>query len=145
MADVGGKPETEREAVASGAVRLATEAIRAARDGTGPKGDVVAAARLAGIQAAKRAWEAIPLCHPVPIDAVEVDLEFGHDVARVTARVRSVARTGVEMEALSAVAAAALTVYDMTKGIDRGAVIESIRLESKSGGKSGDYRRGPDA
>jgi cyclic pyranopterin phosphate synthase len=144
MVDVGEKPVTRREAVAEGTVRLSREAFDAVLGGTAPKGDVLAAARIAGIQAAKRTSEWIPLAHPLPLESVEIALEPLPDppALRVEARVRVSGRTGVEMEALVAVAAAALTVYDMCKGIDRAIEIDAIRLLEKTGGKSGTFRRG---
>jgi cyclic pyranopterin phosphate synthase len=142
MVDVGAKPVTERVCVARGAVRMAPETLAAIAEGRTPKGDVVATARIAAVQAAKRTAEWIPLAHPVPLDAVEVALE--PDVARGTieieVRVRAHARTGVEMEALVAVAAAGLTLYDMCKAIDRGMKLEAVRLVHKRGGKSGEWR-----
>jgi cyclic pyranopterin phosphate synthase len=143
MVDVGEKPVTRREAVAEGTVRLSREAFDAVVAGSVPKGDVFAAARIAGIQAAKRTSEWIPLAHPLALDAVEVALEPLPDASavRVEARVRVSARTGVEMEALVAVAAAALTVYDMCKSLDRGIEVDAIRLVEKTGGKSGPWRR----
>jgi cyclic pyranopterin phosphate synthase len=142
MIDVGDKDVTLREAVASGAVVLGEKAFAAVVAGECPKGDVLTAARLAGIQAAKRTWEIIPLCHPLSLDFAEVDLEPRDGRIEIVARVRARARTGVEMEAFAAVSGAALTVYDMTKGIDRSGEITDIRLEEKRGGKSGDYVRG---
>jgi cyclic pyranopterin phosphate synthase len=143
MVDVGEKPVTRREAVAEGTVRLSREAFAAVLGGTAPKGDVLAAARIAGIQAAKRTSEWIPLAHPLPLDSVEIALQPIPDgpALRVEARVRVSGRTGVEMEALVAVAAAALTVYDMCKSIDRAIEVDAIRLVEKTGGKSGTYRR----
>ncbi len=145
MVDVGDKPETRRRAVAEGRVRLSRETLAAVLDGRVPKGDVLAVARIAGIQAAKRTPDLVPLCHPLRLTAVEVDLQAvtGEEGPAITVRseVGAFDRTGVEMEALSAVAAAALTVYDMLKGLERGIVIERIRLEEKSGGRSGTWRR----
>ena len=140
MVNVGEKPETTREAIASGEVRLNAAARRAIRTRAVKKGDPLQTARLAGIMAAKRTAEIIPLCHPLSLTHVEVDLvarPFGYVV---TARVSTVGRTGVEMEALTAVAAAALTLYDMVKAIDRSMVIGRIRLVEKRGGRSGHYR-----
>jgi cyclic pyranopterin phosphate synthase len=143
MVDVGGKAATAREAVARGEVRMRPLTVRQIIAGKTPKGDVVAAARLAGIMAAKRTSELIPLCHPLPLDAVEVDI--GPDATagriRVEARVRLVAKTGAEMEALVAVTVAALTLYDMCKAMDRSMVIDAVRLVAKSGGKSGTFIR----
>jgi cyclic pyranopterin phosphate synthase len=143
MVNVNEKPETHRIAVASGAVWMSPEALTAVRDGDLPKGDVRAAARLAGIQAAKRTAELIPLCHPLRLTVVDVDLSVDEDsgCVRIRSSVEAVERTGVEMEALTAVGVAALTVYDMVKAIDRGMQIGEIRLEEKRGGRSGHYRR----
>lgn len=143
MVDVGAKPVTERECVARGEVRMAPETLSAIVEGRTPKGDVLATARIAGIQAAKRTPEWIPLAHPLPLEAIEVRLEPDPEgtALRVEASVRAHARTGVEMEALVAVSAAALTVYDMCKALDRGMTVEAIRLVSKRGGKSGVWRR----
>jgi len=141
MVDVGAKPVTEREAVARGSITMSREAIRQIRRGAIKKGDPLQAARLAGILAAKQTSALIPLCHPLPLSSVEVDLRphaRGYDIA---ARVRTSAQTGVEMEALTAVAVAALTVYDMVKAVDKTMVIGDIRLMFKSGGRSGTYRR----
>jgi len=144
MIDVGSKPETPREAVAHGFVRLSAAAFRAVVDGSVEKGDVLGVARLAGIMAAKRTSDWIPLCHPLALDSVELSFSPDEPTSRIeieaTARVR--ARTGVEMEALVAVSAAALTIYDMCKSIDRGMEIESVHLVRKSGGKSGTWKRG---
>ncbi len=150
MVDVGEKPVTKRVCVARGEVRMAPDTLARIVEGTAPKGDVFATARLAGIQAAKRTDEWIPLCHSLPLDSVDIDLTADVERSRVMiqARVQAHARTGVEMEALVAVSAAGLTIYDMCKGIDRGIAIGEIRLESKSGGKSGSWQRstsGPDA
>src|SRR5579863_2783617 len=134
MVEVGAKRETAREAVASGAVRVAPATAAAIRKGQLGKGDVLGVARLAGIQAAKRAADWIPLCHPLRITGVDLELAVRKDAVRITATVRAFDRSGVEMEALAAVSAAALTVYDMCKSIDRGMVIEEIRLEAKRGG-----------
>jgi cyclic pyranopterin monophosphate synthase len=142
MVDVGGKPETLRSARASGVVRMAPATLARIRDQSLAKGDVMEVARLAGIMAAKRTSELIPLCHPLPLTSIELDFApMGQDRLRIEARVQTVGRTGVEMEALTAVSAAALTVYDMAKAIDRGMTIESIRLDEKTGGQSGTFRR----
>jgi cyclic pyranopterin phosphate synthase len=142
MVDVSEKPETERRAVAEGAVRLSARARRLVRANALEKGDVLATARLAGIQAAKRAADLIPLCHPLRIDAVDVSVVAPpRGPVRIRAEVRVRDRTGAEMEALTAVAVAALVVYDMVKAVDRGAAIEGVRLLEKSGGKSGPWRR----
>jgi cyclic pyranopterin phosphate synthase len=140
MVDVSGKPVTAREAVARGSVRVSAAAMRLARAGRLKKGGVVEVARLAGIQAAKRTAEAIPLCHPLPLNHVDVQVEPRRGGFAIEARVRSDARTGAEMEALHAVAVAALTVYDMLKAADKAMVIGELRLVRKSGGRSGDYR-----
>jgi cyclic pyranopterin phosphate synthase len=146
MIDVGGKPVTRREAVAEGTVRLSRVAFDAVMAGTARKGDVLGVARIAGIQAAKRTAEWIPLAHPLGLDSVEVVFESAPDgrAIRIEARAATSARTGVEMEALVAVAGAALTIYDMCKSIDRGIEIGAIRLLRKTGGKSGSYRRRPE-
>ena len=141
MVDVSAKSETAREAQASGAVRMKPETLAAIREANIAKGDVLGAARLAAIMAAKRTAELIPLCHLLPLDHIGVEFEFEEDQIIVSATARTVSRTGVEMEALVAVSTACLTIYDMAKAIDRGMVIENIRLLSKSGGKSGDWRR----
>lgn len=142
MVDVSAKPMTAREASAEAIVTLSEEAFAAVMDGTAPKGDVLAAARIAGIMAAKRVPELIPLCHPIAIAKAGVDFEpdaEAHSI-RITARVATSGQTGVEMEALTAVSVAALTLYDMIKAVDKGAVIEMVRLIAKSGGKSGSYK-----
>ena len=141
MVEVGAKPETAREATASGAVRVAPATAKAIRAGKLGKGDVLGVARLAGIQAAKRAPEFIPLCHPLRLTGIDVGLRVTGNVVQITATVRAFDRSGVEMEALAAVAAAALTVYDMCKAIDRGMIVEEIRLDRKAGGKSGTWVR----
>lgn len=146
MVDVGGKPITERECVAGGAVRMAAETLDAIRDGRILKGDVFATARLGAIQAAKRTHEWIPLAHPLPLDLVDVELVAVPDApegpaVRIEAVARARARTGVEMEALVAVTAAGLVIYDMCKAIDRGMTIEAVRLIRKRGGKSGEWIR----
>ena len=141
MVDVGAKSETEREAIAAGAVRMSREALEAVATGTSKKGDVLGVARIAGIQAAKRTSDWIPLAHPLAIESIELDFSQKDDAIEIEARIRVTAKTGVEMEALVAVSAAALTIYDMCKSIDRGMVIEGVRLLRKSGGKSGLYER----
>ena len=141
MVDVGGKPVTAREAIARGSIRMSREALRQIRSGAVKKGDPLQAARLAGIMAAKQTSALIPLCHPLPLSSVHVELI---PVARgytIEARVRTTARTGVEMEALTAVAVAALTIYDMVKAVDKRMVIGDIRLTFKAGGRSGTFRR----
>ena len=143
MVDVSSKAVTERSATASGLVRMASSTLAMILDRRAAKGDVFAVARLAGIMAAKRTGDLIPLCHPLGIDSVTVDLEpSGDSAVKVSATVTVQGRTGVEMEALTAVSIAALTVYDMCKAVDRGIEIDQVRLESKSGGRSGTYRRG---
>ena len=144
MVDVGGKEVTKRRAVARGSVRMAAATLAKIEASTIAKGDVLATARLAGIMAAKRTSELIPLCHPLPVTSVSVDLAPDREAGAldITAAVSCTGRTGVEMEALTAVSVAALTVYDMCKAIDRGMAIGDIRLEEKSGGRSGDWSRG---
>lgn len=139
MVDVGGKAATARKAVARGRIRMSSEALAAIRDGSGPKGDVLAAARIAGIMAAKKTGELIPLCHPLSLDAVTVDFAFEDDGVRVTATASLTGKTGVEMEAMTAASVALLTIYDMAKAIDKTMVIDGVRLLSKSGGKSGEW------
>jgi len=139
MVDVSAKPVTVREAVARGRVTMSREAVRLVRAGALKKGDPLQVARLAGIMAAKRTSELIPLCHPLPLSHVDVSLTPRADGYDVEARARTSARTGVEMEALTAVAVAALTIYDMVKAVDRAMVIGEIRLVEKSGGRSGHY------
>lgn len=141
MVDIGRKPVTEREAAASCAVRLRPETLRLIRANKIAKGEVLNTARLAGIQAAKRTFELIPLTHPIPLDRVAVEMEFLKSGLRVICRVKAEARTGAEMEALTGAAVAALTIYDMVKAVDRGAEISRLRLDFKSGGKSGVFRR----
>src|SRR5947208_16729710 len=142
MVDTSGKAETLREARASGRVRMAPATLALVRDRGLAKGDVLEVARLAGIMAAKRTGDLIPLCHPLPITSAAVDFAFeGEDVLRIEATVRVFGRTGVEMEALTAVSIAALTVYDMCKAVDRVMTIERVRLEEKSGGRSGTFCR----
>lgn len=142
MVDVGEKAATQRRAVASAVVRTRPEVIGKIVDGTLPKGDVLAAARLAGIMGSKKTCDLIPLCHPVAVTSAAVDFEIGDDQIRVIATVHAADRTGVEMEALTAVSVAALTLYDMCKSADRAMVIDQVRLEEKSGGKSGSFVRG---
>jgi cyclic pyranopterin monophosphate synthase len=142
MVDTSAKPETHRVARASGLVRMAKETARLIRDRAVSKGDVLEVARLAGIMAAKRTGELIPLCHPLPLTSVEVNFAFDKDeVLHIEAIARVVGRTGVEMEAMIAASVAALAVYDMCKSVDRGMTLERIRLEEKSGGKSGRFVR----
>jgi cyclic pyranopterin phosphate synthase len=143
MVDVGSKPETERRAVAEATLRMSPETAAAIERGDGPKGDVLGPARLAGIGAAKRTGELIPLAHPLPLSYAdvrgEVDAEAG--TVRLVAEARCVGRTGVEMEAMAAASVAALTVYDMAKALERGIEITDVRLLHKSGGKSGEWNR----
>jgi cyclic pyranopterin phosphate synthase len=143
MVDVGGKPVTARTAVATAFVSMSAETVAAVRRRRTPKGDALEPARLAGIMAAKRTSELIPLCHPLPLNHVEIDMDIRDDGVAIMASASTDARTGVEMEALTAVAVAALTLYDMCKAIDKAMVIRDVRLESKSGGTSGDYHREP--
>jgi len=142
MVDVGAKDATLRQAVASGMVTMSAQALRLIRKGGIAKGDPLQAARIAGIMAAKQTSSLIPLCHPLPLSYVGVDLVPMRRGYRIEARVRTTAQTGVEMEALTAVAVAALTLYDMVKAVDKSMLISEICLEEKSGGKSGTYRRG---
>jgi cyclic pyranopterin phosphate synthase len=143
MVDVGDKPTSKRVAVASGRVRMRAETLDLLAGGDVAKGDVLAVARIAGIQAAKRCDSLIPLCHSLGLDAVDVDFRLNPSLpgVEIEANCRVQGRTGVEMEALTAVSVAALTIYDMCKAVDRGMVIEALRLERKSGGRSGDWRR----
>jgi cyclic pyranopterin phosphate synthase len=145
MVDVGGKDVTDRWALARAVVRMSPATAAAVRDGDAPKGDVLGPARIAGIQAAKRTWELIPLCHQLPLSYVDVtaqvDATDDGGAVTLTAEARTSARTGVEMEALTAAAVAALTVYDMVKGIEKGVTIEQVALLEKAGGRSGDWRR----
>jgi cyclic pyranopterin phosphate synthase len=142
MVDVGAKEVTDRVAVARASLRMRPQTAAAILAGDAPKGDVLGTARLAGIGAAKRTGELIPLCHPLPLSfvGVEADVDADAGLVTLTAQARASARTGVEMEALTAAAVAALTVYDMVKGLERGVVIERVELLSKSGGRSGDWR-----
>jgi cyclic pyranopterin monophosphate synthase len=141
MVDVSGKDVTVRTARASGRVLLSAAAVSALRDGRVPKGDAIAVARIAGIQGAKRTPDLIPLCHPLGLTGVTVDLAVEDSGVYITAEARTADRTGVEMEALTSVSVAALTLIDMIKSVDKEAVITDIRLESKDGGKSGSWRR----
>ena len=144
MVDVGQKAATERLAVAEGTVTMQPETLRMIVAGDAKKGDVLGTARIAGIMAAKRTHELIPLCHPLPLDKVSVEIEPDETLPglRITATARVTGRTGVEMEALTATSVACLTIYDMAKAVDRGMVLGGIRLIEKSGGKSGDYKAG---
>ena len=139
MVDVGHKVPTVRSATASGFIEMQPATLQAVRDGSGPKGDVLAAARIAGIMAAKKTGELIPLCHPLALDTVSVDFAFEEDGIAVRARAALSGKTGVEMEALTAVSVALLTIYDMAKALEKGMIISEIRLLSKTGGKSGDW------
>ena len=141
MIDVGAKPKTERVAVASGFVSMNAAALKKIRSNSVEKGDVLAAARIAGIMAAKRTPDLIPLCHPIALSGVEVELKVAKAAVQIRSTVKTVDRTGVEMEALAAVSAAALTVYDMLKSTDRAMVIGPVQLELKSGGRSGRYEK----
>jgi cyclic pyranopterin phosphate synthase len=141
MVDVGAKPDTERVAVAGGAVYMRPETLRLIRDGAIKKGDVLTIARIAGVMAAKRTSELIPLCHPLPLTHLDVEttLDEEANAVRITATARTVGKTGVEMEALTAVSVAALTIYDMAKAVDREMRLSDIRLLEKRGGQRGDY------
>jgi cyclic pyranopterin phosphate synthase len=143
MVDVGAKQETERRSRARAVIRMSPETAATVERGDAPKGDVLGTARLAGIQAAKRTYELIPLAHPLPLDFVDVEATIDAEAGTVTieAEAGTLARTGVEMEAMTACAVAALTVYDMVKGVERGVTITDVALLSKSGGKSGEWRR----
>ena len=142
MVDVGSKEETHRVAVAGGSIRMLPATLEIVRSGTAKKGDVLGVARIAGIQAAKRTSELVPLCHPVPLTSVAIEFTVDDAAARIECRatVECTARTGVEMEALAAVQVALLTIYDMCKAVDRGMTMDGIRLLEKRGGKSGTYR-----
>ena len=141
MVDVGAKPVTDREAVARGSITMSSTALKLIRRGEVAKGDPLQAARLAAILAAKRTWSLIPLCHPLPLTHIGVELKPARNGYVIEARVRTSAQTGVEMEALTAVSVAALTIYDMVKAVDKEMVIGDIRLVEKTGGKSGHYVR----
>lgn len=142
MVDVGAKPETERVAIAGGEVLLRPETVELIRQGLMKKGDVLTVAKIAGIMGAKRTSELIPLCHPIALNQVQVDLSLSDELpgVRITATARTVGKTGVEMEALTAVSVAALTVYDMVKAVEKTAKINNVRLIEKRGGRSGDVR-----
>jgi len=139
MVDVGGKTPTAREAVATGRITMSAEAARAIAEGSAKKGDVIAVARVAGIMAAKRTSDLIPLCHPLPLTKITLDLDVDDSGVTATATVATDGKTGVEMEALTAVGVALLTIYDMAKAIDKAMEIDGIRLLEKRGGKSGDW------
>ena len=140
MVNVGSKKATERSATAGGRIKMSDSAISAIKDGDAPKGDVLGTARIAAIMAAKRTAEIIPLCHPLGLDAVEIDFAYEEDAIRVTAKASLIGKTGVEMEAMVAASTALLTIYDMAKALDKGMVIEEVRLLEKLGGKSGHWR-----
>lgn len=142
MVDVGGKAETHRVAIARGFIRMSDATLEAIRTGNAPKGDVLGPARIAGIMAAKKTGDLIPLCHPLALDAVNVDFALVEGGIECTATASLTGRTGVEMEALTAVSLALLTIYDMAKALDKGMVIETVRLIEKRGGKSGTWRAG---
>ena len=139
MVDVGAKPDTARRAIAGGFIRMSTEARIAIENGDAPKGDVLGTARIAAIMAAKRTAELIPLCHPLGLNSVDVDFSLEEAGVRVTASASLAGKTGVEMEAMVAASTALLTIYDMAKALDKGMVIEEVRLLEKSGGKSGHW------
>ncbi|HET9157241.1 MAG TPA: cyclic pyranopterin monophosphate synthase MoaC [Myxococcaceae bacterium] len=142
MVDVGAKERTERVAVATARLRMQPATVARIREGRVEKGDVLAAARLAGVMATKRTPDLIPLCHPIALTGVTVEVSLDEGGAAVRAEVKTLDRTGVEMEALTAAATAALTIYDMVKSVDRGMVIESLQLEHKAGGRTGTWNRG---
>lgn len=144
MVDVGAKPDTERVAIAGGAVYMQPETLRLIRDGAIKKGDVLTIARIAGVMAAKRTSELIPLCHPLPLTHLDVETSLDEEAnaVRITATARTIGKTGVEMEALTAVSVAALTIYDMAKAVDREMRLSDIRLLEKRGGQRGDYVAG---
>ena len=142
MVDVGGKERTERVAVATARLRMQPATVARIREGKVEKGDVLSAARLAGVMATKRTPDLIPLCHPIALTGVTVDVALDDGGASIRAEVKTLDRTGVEMEALTAAATAALTIYDMVKSVDRGMVIESVQLEHKAGGRTGTWDRG---
>lgn len=144
MVDVGAKPETQRLAVASGHITMTADALAAIRAGDAPKGDVLGTARVAGIMAAKKTGDLIPMCHPLMLDAVNLDFTFEDDAIRATATASLTGRTGVEMEAITAVSIALVTIYDMAKALDKSMVIGGIRLIEKRGGKSGHWFADPD-
>jgi len=143
MVDVGAKPDTQRLAVASGRIRMSAQALDAIRAGNAPKGDVLGTARIAGIMAAKRTGDLIPMCHPLAIDAVNIDFVIEDGAVRATATASLTGKTGIEMEAITAVTIALVTVYDMAKALDKAMVIEDVRLIEKRGGKSGHWRADP--
>ena len=140
MVDVGGKIPGKRVAVAGGTITMLPATLDAVREGNGPKGDVLGAARIAGIMAAKQTSTLIPLCHPLPLDAVSIHFDFNEGAITVTAKASTTGKTGVEMEALTATTIALLTIYDMAKALEKGMVISQVKLLEKRGGKSGDWR-----
>jgi len=140
MVDVSAKADTVREAVAEGRIQMSANALQAIVEGSAKKGDVLATARIAGIMAAKKTSELIPLCHPLLLSKIAVDFNFESDGIRATSRVRLTGQTGVEMEAMTAVSVALLTIYDMAKALDKGMIISGLRLLEKRGGKSGDWK-----
>jgi len=140
MVDVGGKEPTHRIAIASGTISMTPETLKAIREGDAPKGDVLGTARIAGIMAAKRTGELIPLCHPLGLEAVTLDFTFETEAIRATATASLTGKTGVEMEAMVAVSTALLTIYDMAKAVDKGMVVQEVRLIEKRGGKSGIWK-----
>lgn len=141
MVDISTKTDTVREAVAEGRITMSVEALTAIREGSAKKGDVLATARIAGIMAAKKTSELIPLCHPLLLSKISVDFAFENDGIRATALVRLTGQTGVEMEAMTAVSVALLTIYDMAKALDKAMVIGGVQLLAKTGGKSGEWKR----
>jgi cyclic pyranopterin monophosphate synthase len=143
MVDVSAKADTVREAVAEGRISMSLDALIAIKEGSAKKGDVLATARIAGIMAAKKTSELIPLCHPLLLSKISVDFAFEEDGIRTTATVRLTGQTGVEMEAMTAVSVALLTIYDMAKALDKAMIIDGVRLLSKTGGKSGAWRAEP--
>ncbi len=145
MIDVGGKEKTERVAVATAQVLMRPATVKRIREGKVEKGDVLAAARIAGVMAAKQTPDWVPLCHPIALSAVTVELRLGSRAVEIRTEAKAMDRTGVEMEALTAACAAALTVYDMLKSVDRGMVLQRVQLEHKSGGRSGVWNRAPGA
>lgn len=140
MVNVGAKAETQRLAIASGRITMSPQALEAIRAGNAPKGDVLGTARIAGIMAGKKTADLIPMCHPLVIDAINVDFSFEQDAIRATATAALTGKTGVEMEAITAASVALLTIYDMAKALDKGMIIGEIRLIEKQGGKSGVWR-----
>ncbi len=144
MVDVGNKADTSRVAIATGRIRMQAATAEIIRAGTASKGDVLGVAQVAGIMAAKNTPQIVPMCHPLMLTGVDIAFDVRDDTVEITATVKTTGKTGVEMEALTAVSAAALTVYDMVKAVDRGMIIEHIQVESKSGGASGEWNRDPE-